>query len=103
MLRGKYAVFERSKNLIHKLKNMIKKYHIKNDKLIVESDPTVEIPIVKILFVKLENDNAGPCIKITTVSDVVVRFWVDPSQKDKIMSLIQEKRAEIIALELKKK
>jgi hypothetical protein len=81
---------------------MRKKYHIKDDKLIIESDPTVEIPIVKILFVNLENDSAGPCIKITTVSGVVVRFWIDPSQTEKILSLIQNKRAEIITGELKK-
>ena len=82
---------------------MRKKYHIKGNKLIIESDPTVEIPLIKILFVKLENDNAGPCVKITTVSGVVVKFWVDPSQKDQIMSLIMVKRAEIIASELKRK
>ena len=80
---------------------MIKKYHIKGDKLIVESDPTVEIPIVRILFVKLGNDNAGPYMKITTVSGVVVRFWVDPSQEDKIMYLIQNKRGETLERELK--
>lgn len=81
---------------------MRKKYHIKGDKLIIESDPTIEIPLIKILFVKLENDNAGPCIKITTVSGVVVIFWIDASQKDKIMSLIQEKRAEVLTRELRK-
>jgi hypothetical protein len=82
---------------------MTKKYHIKGDKLIIELDPTVEIPIVKILFVKLENDTAGPCIRITTVSGVVVRFWVDPSQKDKILEMIQNKRAEAIKLDLTKR
>lgn len=81
---------------------MRKKYHIKGDKLIIESDPTVEIPIIKILFVKLENDTAGPCVKITTVSGVVVRFWVDPSQKDKILEMIQSMRAEVLTGELKK-
>jgi hypothetical protein len=81
---------------------MRKKYHIKDDKLIIKSDPTVEIPIVKILFVNLENDSAGPCIKITTVSGVVVRFWIDPSQTEKILSLIQNKRAEVITGELRK-
>jgi hypothetical protein len=81
---------------------MTKKYHIKGDKLIIESDPTVEIPIIKILFVKLENDTAGPCVKITTVSGVVVRFWVDSSQKDKIVEMIQNKRAEVLTGELKK-
>lgn len=81
---------------------MRKKYHIKGDKLIIESDPTVEIPIIKLLFVKLENDSAGPCIKITTVSGVVVRFWVDSSQKDKILEMIQNKRAKVIAGELNK-
>jgi hypothetical protein len=74
---------------------MRKKYHIKDDKLIIESDPTIEIPIIKILFVKLKNDTAGPCVKITTVSGVVVRFWVDSNQKDKILEMIQNKRAEI--------
>ena len=82
---------------------MKKKHHIKSDKLLIESDPKVEIPIVKILFVKLENDSAGPCIKITTVSGVIVRFWVDLSQADRILSLIQEKRAEAIAKELRKR
>ena len=81
---------------------MRKKYHIKGDKLIIESDPTVEIPIIKILFVKLENDTAGPCVKITTVSGVVVRFWVDSSQTEKILELIQNKRAEVLSGELKK-
>ena len=81
---------------------MKKKYHIKGDKFIIESDPTVEIPIVKILFVKLENDSAGPCINLTTVSGVVVRFWVDSSQTEKILNLIQAKRAEVITGELKK-
>lgn len=80
---------------------MRKKYHIKDDRLIIESDPTVEIPIVKILFVKLENDNAGPYVKITTVSGVIVKFWVDPSQKDKIIDLIREKRAEVLGRRLK--
>ncbi|MEI8061355.1 MAG: hypothetical protein WCG99_03630 [Candidatus Berkelbacteria bacterium] len=81
---------------------MRKKYHIKGNKLIIESDPTVEIPIIKILFVKLENDTAGPCVKITTVSGVVVRFWVCPNQKDKILEMIQNKRAEVITGELRK-
>lgn len=81
---------------------MRKKYHIKDDKMIIESDPMVEIPIVKILFVKLENDSAGPLIKITTVSGVIVKFWIDPSQTEKILNLIQEKRAEVIAKDLKK-
>ena len=82
---------------------MRKKYHIKGNELIIESDPTVEIPIVKILYCQLENDNAGPYVKITTVSGVIVRFWIDRSQKDKIMNLILVKRTEIIASELKKK
>jgi len=82
---------------------MKKKYHIKSDKLVIEADPTVEIPIVKILFCQLENDNTGPYVKITTVSGVVVKFWVDPSQKDKIMNLILVKRAEVLARELKRK
>lgn len=81
---------------------MRKKYQIKGDKLIIESDPTVEIPIVKILFVKLENDSAGPCVKITTVSGVVVRFWVDSNQKDKILEMIQNKRAEVLTGEFRK-
>lgn len=75
---------------------MRKKYHIKDNKLIVESDPTIEVPLIKILFVKLENDNAGPCIKITTVSGVVVKFWIDHSQREKIMDLIRNARAEAV-------
>lgn len=82
---------------------MRKKYHIKGDKLIIESDPTVGIPLIKILFVKLENDNAGPYVKITTVSGVIVRFWVDPSQANKIINLIRNNRAEVLASELNKK
>jgi len=82
--------------------HMKKKYRIIEDKLIIESDPSVEIPIVKIIFVKLENTNDGPCIKVTTVSGVVARFWVDPSQKDQIIDLIREKRAEVLGRELKK-
>ncbi len=82
---------------------MRKKYQIIGDKLIIESNPTVEIPIVKILFVNLENNSAEPCIKITTVSGVVVRFLVDSSQKDRIMNLIMLKRSEVIAQELKTK
>jgi len=81
---------------------MRKKYQIKENKLIIESDPKVEIPIVKILFAKLKNDSAGPCIEITTVSGVIVKFWVDPSQIEKILSLIQEKRAGVIKAELRK-
>jgi len=42
-------------------------------------------------------------VKITAVSGIVVKFWVDQSQQDKIMNLILVKRTEIIALELKKK
>lgn len=82
---------------------MIKTYHFKGDRLLIASDPSVEIPIAKILFAELEDDAAGPCVKITTVSGVIIRFWVDQSQKEKIMSLIQEKRAHVIARELKKK
>ncbi|MCX6810138.1 MAG: hypothetical protein NTY30_00105 [Candidatus Berkelbacteria bacterium] len=82
---------------------MRKKYHIKNDKLIIESDPTVEIPIIKILFVELENDSAGPCVKITTVSGTVIKFWIDQSQSVKIFDLIQNKRAEVLAKDLKRK
>lgn len=81
---------------------MGKKYQIEGSKLIIESDPTIEVPLVKILFVKLENDNAGPCVKITTVSSVVVKFWVDPSQANKIINLIQNERAEVLAKELQK-
>jgi hypothetical protein len=76
--------------------------NFKNNSLVGRSGPTVEIPIVKILFVKLESDHAGLYVKITTVSGVVVKFWVDPSQKDKIMNLILVKQTEIIALELMK-
>jgi len=79
---------------------MRKKYHIKGNKLIIESDPTVEIPIVKILFCQLKNDNAGPYVKITTVSGVVVRLWVDPNQTNRIMDLIQNKRARTIKAKL---
>lgn len=81
---------------------MIKTYHFKGDKLLIASDPSVEIPIAKILFAELEDDAAGPCVKITTVSGVIIRFWVDQSQKEKIMNLLQTKRAEIISAELKK-
>jgi hypothetical protein len=81
---------------------MRKKYQIEGNKLIIDSDPKVEIPIVKILFAKLKNDSAGPCIEITTVSGVIVKFWVDPSQAEKILSLIQAKRAEVLTGELRK-
>ena len=80
---------------------MIKTYSFKGDKLLIASDPSVEIPIAKILFAELEDDNAGPCVKITTVSGVIIRFWVDQSQKDKIMNLIRDKRAEVINKDLK--
>jgi hypothetical protein len=79
---------------------MIKTYHFKGDKLLIASDPSVEIPIAKIFTAKLENDATGPCVAITTVSGVVVRFWVDSSQKEKIMELIQNKRAETLKREL---
>lgn len=85
-----------------KRSKMRKKYRIIKDKLVIESDPTIEIPIVKILFVKLEHDASGPYIKITTVDGVIVRFWIDPSQTEKIMSMIMVKRAEVIARELRK-
>jgi len=80
---------------------MRKKYHIKGDKLIIESDPTVKIPIIKILFVKLENDAAGPCVEITTVSGAIVRFWVDSNQTGRILNLIQDKRAKALSKSLK--
>lgn len=82
---------------------MRKKYHIKGDKLIIESDPTVEIPLVKMMYVRLEHDNAGPLIKITTVSGVVMKFWIDPNQTDKILNFIRDKFAEALMKELKKK
>lgn len=82
---------------------MIKTYHFKGDRLLIASDPSIEIPIAKILFAELEDDATGPCVKITMVSGVIIRFWVDQSQKDKLMQLIQAKRANAIALELKKK
>lgn len=81
---------------------MIKTYHFRGDKLLIASDPSVEIPIAKILYAQLENDAAGPCVRITTVSDVVIRFWIDSSQKEKIMQLIMVKRAEALSKELKK-
>jgi uncharacterized membrane protein len=81
---------------------MIKKYHIEDDKLVVESDPTVEIPIVKIIFCQLENDNTEPYVKITTVSGVIMKFRVNPSQTSKIINLIQNKRAKVLKEELKK-
>lgn len=81
----------------------MKKYYIKEDKLIIESDPTVEIPLAKMMFVKLEHDSAGPLIKITTVSGTIVKFWIDPSQTDKILNFIQDKFAEAIMKGLKKK
>jgi hypothetical protein len=81
---------------------MRKKYHIKGDKLVIESDSTVEIPIVKIIFCQLENDNAGPYVKITTVSGIVVKFWIDPSQTNKVIDLIQNKRSGILEAELRK-
>ena len=81
---------------------MIKTYSLRGDKLLIASDPSVEIPIAQILFAELEDDAAGPCVKITTVSGVIIRFWVDQSQKDEIMRLIQEKRAGAIARELRK-
>jgi len=80
---------------------MIKTYHFRGDKLLIASDPSVEIPIAKIFTAKLENDAAGPCVTITTASGVVVRFWIDPSQKERIMELIQIKRAEALKRELK--
>lgn len=82
---------------------MIKKYHIKDNKLIIESDPTITIPLVKMMFVKLEHDNTGPLIKITTVSGVVVKFWIDPNQTDKILKFIQDNFAQALMMELKKK
>ena len=82
---------------------MKKKYQIKGDNLVIESDPAVEIPLVKIMYVRLEYDNTGPYIKITTVSGVVVKFWVDPNQADMIMNLIQDKFVEALMKELKKK
>jgi hypothetical protein len=38
-------------------------------------------------------------VEITTISGVIIRFWVDQSQKKEI---IQDKRAGAIALELRK-
>lgn len=80
---------------------MIKTYHFKGDKLLIASDPSVEIPITKILFAELEDDAAGPCVKITTVSGVIIRFWVDQGQKDKIMDLIRVKRATVLTSKMR--
>ncbi len=82
---------------------MIKTYHFKGDRLLIASDPSVEIPIAKILFAELEDDAAGPSVKITTVSGVIIRFWVDSTQKDEIMQIITFRRAEAIKKELHNK
>lgn len=82
---------------------MQKKYHIRGDNLIIESDPSIGIPIAKILLVSAENDNAGPCVKITTVSGTIVRFWIDSSQKQKILNMVQNKRAEVLSRKFSRK
>ncbi len=78
-------------------------FGIQNGKLVLETVSKAEIPLIKILFISFEDDSKNPFITIKMVDGANVTFRVKPEAKQRIKDLINEGRAEIIGLELKKK
>lgn len=78
-------------------------FDIRNNKLILDCASRIEIPLIQILFVNFESDAKNPLMTIQLMSGTEVAMRVNPKTKQKIKDLINDGRAEIIALELKKK
>lgn len=77
-------------------------FDIRNNKLILDYMSRIEIPLIQILFVNFESDDKSPLMTIQLMSGTEVTMRVKPKAKQKIKDLINDGRAEIIALELKK-
>ena len=78
-------------------------FDIRNGKLMLDCASRIEIPLIQILFVNFESDAKNPLMTIKLMSGTEITMRVNPKAKQKIKDLINDGRAEIIALELKKK
>ena len=75
---------------------------INKGKLILESVDKIEIPLLQILFINFEADDKNPIITINLMSGTKISLRVDRKAKQEIKDLINNGRAEIITLELRK-
>ena len=78
-------------------------FDIQNDKLILDCVSRVEIPLLQILFINFQDDAKSPIMTVKLMSGTEIALRVNPKAKQRIKDLINDGRAEIIALELKKK
>ena len=72
------------------MSNQLKKAEviIKEKKVILKSDITVEIPVMQILQIKF--DEAPDEILIETASGINIRFKIEPEERQKTKDLIQK-------------
>lgn len=78
-------------------------FDIKNDKLVLDCASRIEIPLLQILFIDFKADTKSPFVTIKMMSGTEITMRVSSRAKQKIKDLINDGRAEVIALELKKK
>ena len=79
--------------------NLIDKdhYKIEDEKLVIDANPRIEIPILQILYVKFSEDLKDPYVTIETAAGITTILRIDPKQKAKLKILINNQRAKLFS------